>query len=245
VTLQGNFFDYLNPLVVLTGAGISAESGIPTFRGDQGLWREFRAEHLASPEAFENDPHLVWQFYDWRRQIVANSNPNPAHHALTQIGQCVDDFSIITQNVDGLHKRAGNRNIIELHGSLWVLKCTCCNRKWEDHQVPFPQLPPQCPSCNSLARPDVVWFGEMLDSATLAEAHRSAANARTMLVIGTSALVQPASLLPHIALNAGAQVIEFNVESTALTPFVDEMIAGSVAQTLPTWWNNVSGKLEG
>jgi NAD-dependent deacetylase len=239
VTSYGeNIYD-LEPLVVLTGAGISAESGIPTFRGDHGLWREFRAEALATPEAFQKDPELVWEFYDWRRQIVTCCSPNPAYQILIQIEQSIQSFNVITQNVDGFHALAGNKHVIELHGSLWDLKCTTCGSKWRDLQVPLPQLPPQCPTCNGLARPDVVWFGESLDPLKLSNAHRSATNARTMLVIGTSALVQPASLIPLLAKDAGARVIEFNLEPTTLTPYVDENILGPVGQTLPAWWNQI------
>ncbi len=245
MTSKDNFFNHLKPLVILTGAGISAESGIPTFRGSQGLWREFRAEELATPEAFYKDPHLVWEFYNWRRQIVADCSPNPAHRTLAKMEQYIDEFSVITQNVDGLHTLAGNRQVIELHGSLWVLKCITCDNKWEDLQVPLPLLPPRCPSCNSLARPGVVWFGEMLDPITLEEARKLATLARTMLVIGTSALVQPASLLPLIAQNAGARVIEFNISRTALTANVDESIFGPATQTLPAWWNQILENLEG
>lgn len=232
---------FLDPIVALTGAGISADSGIPTFRGDDGLWRKYRAEELATPEAFQGDPHLVWQFYDWRRQLVANCNPNPAHQTLAQIQRSVRHFSLITQNVDGLHSRAGNQDVIELHGSLWKLKCTNCCKKWEDLQVPLTVLPPLCPSCNGLARPDVVWFGEMLNADILQRAEQIASNARTILVIGTSAFVRPASILPFIAQNAGARVIEFNLHTTSLSPYADGTIIGPAGQTLPKWWKMVLG----
>ena len=231
----------LQPLVVLTGAGISAESGIPTFRGEKGLWREFRPEQLATPTAFQNDPHLVWEFYDWRRQTAASCSPNPAHLILAKIERSLTETCVITQNVDGFHIRAGNTNVIELHGSLWKMKCTYCESEWEDQQVPLPVIPPRCPTCNGVVRPGVVWFGEPLDPITLTEAHQLAANARTMLVIGTSALVQPASLIPLIAKNAGAQVIEFNLEPTALTPHIDESIFGLAGRTLPAWWEQILG----
>lgn len=237
MNVGGNLFTQLEPIVVLTGAGVSAESGIPTFRGAQGLWREYRAEALATPEAFENDPNLVWQFYDWRRQLIAGCSPNPAHQTLSRIEQSVSDFNLITQNVDGLHVQAGNTHVIELHGSLWTLKCSNCGRRWDDHQVPLSQLPPKCPSCDGLARPDVVWFGEMLNTRLLVRAENVTKRARTMLVIGTSALVQPASHLPLLARNGGAKVIEFNLEPTTLTSYVDESIFGPAGETLPIWWN--------
>jgi NAD-dependent deacetylase len=231
----------LGPIVVLTGAGISAESGVPTFRGDEGLWKEYRAEELATPDAFQHDSLLVWQFYDWRREVVAGCKPNPAHRMLAQIEQTSQDFSLITQNVDGLHFRAGNEHVIELHGSLWKLKCTSCGERWEDRQVPLPKLPPLCPSCKGLARPDVVWFGERLQEKILQSAEQLAKQARTMLVIGTSALVQPASLLPFRAQNAGARLIEFNLQFTSLSPYVDETILGPAGQTLPKWWSYFEG----
>jgi NAD-dependent deacetylase len=240
----GENIHHLEPLVALTGAGVSAESGIPTFRGDQGLWREFHAEMLATPEAFHKNPKLVWEFYDWRRQVVASCSPNSAHQILAQIEGSIQAFHLITQNVDGLHTLAGNKHVIELHGSLWDLKCMNCDRKWRDLQVPLPQLPPRCPTCNGLARPNVVWFGESLDPLKLSDAYRSVEHAHTMLVIGTSALVQPASLIPLLAKEAGARVIQFNLELTALTPYADENILGQVGQTLPAWWDQILANSE-
>jgi NAD-dependent deacetylase len=244
VTSREEAIHHLEPLVVLTGAGVSAESGIPTFRGEEGLWREFRAEQLATPMAFRKDPNLVWQFYDWRRQVVVSCSPNPAHQTLAQIEQHLDDFTLITQNVDGLHTQAGNKHVIELHGSLWHFKCISCEYKWRDLEVPLRQLPPHCLKCKSLARPDVVWFGESLDSSIITAAYHAAANAHTMVVIGTSALVQPANLIPLIAQDAGAQIIEFNLEPTPLTPYVDDSIQGPVGQTLLMWWNQFLGSSE-
>lgn len=241
--------NHLEPIVALTGAGISAESGVPTFRGEHGLWKQHHAQDLATSEAFEQDPHLVWQFYDWRRQVVANCKPNPAHITLADIERSTREFLLITQNVDGLHSKAGSENLLELHGSLWVLICTICGHRWYDHQAPLPEVPPRCQSCAGLPRPDVVWFGELLDQSTLQEAENASRNARTMLVIGTSALVKPASLLPLIARNAGAHVIEFNLEPTLLTPHVDECYHGPAGQLLPLWWkkNNrdIKGKFTG
>ena len=242
---KNNSINHLKPIVALTGAGISAESGVPTFRGEHGLWKQYRAQDLATPEAFQRDPHLVWEFYDWRRQVVANCKPNPAHITLADIEQSTREFSIITQNVDGLHSKAGNEVLLELHGSLWELKCTMCGRRWYDHQVPLPELPPRCHTCAGLARPDVVWFGEMLNQSILDEAENAARNARTMLVIGTSALVQPASLLPLIARNAGAHVIEFNLEPTHLTPHVHESIYGPAGKMLPIWWKKNNRDIKG
>lgn len=228
------------PIVVITGAGISAESGIPTFRGEGGLWREHRAQDLATPEAFLRDPQLVWEFYEWRRQVVASCEPNSAHRTLVDMEQSTDDFVLITQNVDGLHTKAGSNSLIELHGSLWNLKCQDCEHKWKDTHVPMLALPPRCPSCAGLARPDVVWFGEMLEPSILNEAERSVRLAGTVLVIGTSALVQPANILPLIAKNAGARLIEFNIQPTALSNQVDEGFYGPAGQELPLWWKGNS-----
>jgi NAD-dependent deacetylase len=226
------------PIIALTGSGISAESGIPTFRGEGGLWKEYKAVDLATPKAFNQDPTLVWEFYDWRRQIISSSEPNPAHQVLNKVEQATPDFHIITQNVDGLHSQAGNTSIVELHGSIWTLICMSCGRKWKDRQAPLPVLPPHCPSCNGLARPGVVWFGEMLDHAVLELAEKIVRDAGTVLVIGTSAVVQPANLLPIIAQEAGAYVIEFNLEPTPLSPYVDECHYGPAGITLPLWWKD-------
>jgi NAD-dependent deacetylase len=148
-------------VVALTGAGISAESGVPTFRGEGGLWRQYRAEELATPHAFRRDPSLVWEWYDWRRQLIGDCRPNAAHRTLVEMETHFDDFVLVTQNVDGLHRLAGSRNVVELHGDIWRMRCTSdCSAGWEDRTSPLPGVPARCPSCGALARPDVVWFGE-------------------------------------------------------------------------------------
>ncbi len=210
-----------NKLVVLTGAGISAESGVPTFRGKNGLWKRFRPEELATPTAFKKDPKLVWEWYNWRRGLIAPIEPNEAHRLIAEMEKLYPEFIVITQNIDGLHKKAGSKKVIELHGNIWRVKCTKCKFKEENRQVPLKELPPKCPKCQSLLRPDVVWFGEPLDKEVLEEAIFHSETCDLMLVIGTSAVVQPAASLPLIAKNKGAKVIEVNPEITPISAIVD------------------------
>lgn len=219
-------------VAVLTGAGISAESGVPTFRGDGGLWRSFGAEELATPKAFEQDPKLVWEWYDWRRGIVARVEPNPGHIALAELEKRVPRFTLITQNVDGLHDRAGSSDPLKLHGDLWQVRCTRCGYRGVNRQVPLTEIPPHC-ECGALLRPDIVWFGESLPSAVLQSAWASAEQAELFLVVGTSALVQPAATLPLVAKRHGAYVIEVNPEHTPLSPSVDLSLFGPAGEILP------------
>lgn len=226
----------LTPLVVLTGAGISAQSGIPTFRGRDGLWKKHRVQDLATPQAFRRDPALVWRFYAWRRELVAEASPNAAHFKLAEMELKLDDFQLITQNVDGLHQRAGSRNVVELHGSIWRMRCSHCHHRWEDRHIHLPLSIPQCQKCGATARPDVVWFGETLDPAVLELGYRAAGRANHMLVIGTSAIVHPAAQIPLIAKAAGAQLIEINLDRTPLTPHVDQFLQGDASSLLTKWW---------
>lgn len=225
-------------VVVLTGAGISAESGVPTFRGPGGLWRNFRAEDLATPEAFRRDPGLVWAWYNWRRGLIGGCRPNAAHRTLVDMESRLEELTLITQNVDGLHDLAGSRNVVELHGNIWRLRCTAgCRAPWEDRAVPLAAMPPHCPSCGSLARPDVVWFGEPLPGDALDRAFEAVRRCQVMLVIGTSALVHPAASLPWMALQRGAHVIEINPQPTPLSAVVAEAIREPAAVALPGWWS--------
>jgi NAD-dependent deacetylase len=224
-------------VVVLTGAGISAESGVPTFRGEGGLWRQYRAEELATPQAFRRDPGLVWEWYDWRRQLIRDCGPNAAHRTLTEMEAQFDDFVLVTQNVDGLHRLAGSRNVVELHGDIWRMRCTRgCRTGWEDRTSPLPQVPARCPSCGALARPDVVWFAESLPPDAIDAAWAAAQRCQLMLVIGTSAVVQPAASLPVLALQNAAYVVEINPEPTPVSDLVDEAIREPAAEALPRWW---------
>jgi NAD-dependent deacetylase len=219
-------------IVALTGAGISAESGIPTFRGSGGLWRNFRAEDLATPEAFERDPRMVWEWYDWRRGLIAAAQPNAGHFALAEIERRAPQFALVTQNVDGLHDRAGSRNIHKVHGDIWTLRCTRCRRVWEDLRAPLSDLPPCC-ECGAMARPGVVWFGEALPDDVWGSAIDAVRAADVCFVIGTSAIVYPAAGLVHLAKSAGAKVIEINVAETPVSSEVDLSWRASSADALP------------
>jgi len=219
-------------VLVLTGAGISAESGVPTFRGPQGLWRQFRPEDLATPEAFAREPRLVWEWYAWRRELIAPLQPNAAHRALAALESRVPSCLLATQNVDGLHAAAGSRRMVELHGTIWGLRCTGCGRAGEDRRLSFPELPPRC-GCGAILRPDVVWFGEPLPEAAVGAAFEAARRADVVLVVGTSSLVYPAASLPEVARAAGAFVIEVNPERTPLSPLAHVSLRGTAAAHVP------------
>ncbi len=220
------------PVAVLTGAGISAASGIPTFRGSaDSLWENYRPEELATPEAFARDPELVWRWYDWRRAMIAAAEPNAAHLALARLAERVA-LTLITQNVDGLHQRAGSRGVLEFHGSIWRLRCTACGRTQDDRRVPLP-IPPLCEACGGLLRPGVVWFGEGIDPAIMSGAAAAAQDCALFLVVGTSGAVHPAAGLAAVARDSGARVLEFNLELSAVSREVDLFVPGSAAETLP------------
>lgn len=223
-------------VVVLTGAGISAGSGIPTFRDQKGLWNQYRPEQLATPQAFAKNPKLVWDFYNWRREIIAVARPNSAHLTLADMAKCIPHFALITQNVDGLHEDAGNLDVLEIHGSIWRMQCSVCDASWNDKQVPLPELPPRCSACGELARPAVVWFGEALNPDKLNKAIRLASQAKLMLVVGTSALVQPAASLPAIAKAEGAYIVEINPQRTSISDFADDFIQEDATMALSAWW---------
>lgn len=229
-------------VAVLTGAGISAESGVPTFRGKDGLWKQYKAESLATPEAFERDPSLVWEWYDWRRGLIAPVEPNAGHRVLAGWEDLFGDFAVITQNVDGLHARAGSRNIVELHGNIWKLRCTREGTVEEIRDTPLPHIPPVCPNCGSLFRPHIVWFGESLDPVVLHRAYRISEACQVMLVIGTSSVVQPAAALPLAAARAGAKIIEVNIEPTPLTTQADYFFPGKAGEVLPVLDKRLRGK---
>jgi NAD-dependent deacetylase len=219
-------------VAVLTGAGISAESGVPTFRGAGGLWKEHKPEELATAEAFERDPRLVWEWYNWRREAIAKATPNPGHRALVQLEIRKPRYTLITQNVDGLHDMAGSGKILKLHGDIWRMRCTACGANFPNRRVPLPKLPPHC-ACGGLARPGVVWFGEPLPDGMLKEAEHAASAAQVFLVVGTSAVVYPAASLIPFARQAGAKVIEINTETTAVSSTVDCALQGPAGELLP------------
>jgi NAD-dependent deacetylase len=219
-------------LVVLTGAGISVESGIPTFRGPEGLWRTFRPEQLATPQAFQRDPLLVWEWYDWRRGKIAPARPNPGHEALVRLEARIPDFLLLTQNVDGLHRLAGSRRLLEIHGSIWEVRCLECGRVIEDRRVPLPLLP-HCELCGGLLRPNVVWFGESLNPDILRRAEAALIQSQVVMVVGTSAVVQPAASFALWARQSGAKIAEINPDPTPLTAHCDFALTGQAGEILP------------
>jgi NAD-dependent deacetylase len=220
------------PILALTGAGVSAESGLATFRGPGGLWEGRNPMELATPEAFRDDPATVWRFYAWRRAKAASARPNQAHVALAALERAREEFLLVTQNVDGLHERCGSRSVVRLHGTLWRLRCTAEGTESDDVRADLGELPPRC-DCGALLRPAVVWFGESLPPEALERAMRAARGAALVLVIGTSSLVYPAAELPLIGRAAGAYVAEINPETTPLTAQVDEQLAGPAGEVLP------------
>jgi NAD-dependent deacetylase len=228
--------DQCQDLAVLTGAGVSAESGVPTFRGQDGLWRQYRAVDLATPQAFQRDPRLVWEFYQWRRQLLQPLRPNPAHYALAELEQRLPRFTLITQNIDGLHAMGGSRNIIELHGNIWHLRCTGCSRVEEDRRLDLPPLP-VCSHCGALLRPHVVWFGEMLDPNVLEKAYAALQTCQVLLIIGTSGLVQPAASMGALAKQRRAFVAELNLETTPQSGLYDLSLQGKAGELLPQLLN--------
>jgi len=220
-------------LTVLTGAGVSAESGVPTFRDAQtGLWEQYRPEDLATPRAFRNNPRFVWEWYAWRRKLVADAKPNPAHLALAGLEPLFPNFRLITQNVDGLHQRAGSRNVTELHGNITRTKCFEENEV-VDSWVETGDIPPKCLRCGGLLRPDVVWFEEAMPEAEMETAASASRNCHVFLSIGTSTLVYPAAGLPAEALRAGATVVEINPHRTPFTEAAQFVLSGAAGSVLP------------
>ena len=218
-------------ITVLSGAGISAASGIPTFRGEQdSLWSRYRPEDLATPGAFARDPELVWRWYDWRRSLIAAAEPNAAHQALARL-ETIAPVMIVTQNVDGFHQLAGNSRVLEFHGSIWMVRCRKCGAESLDRRVPIP-IPPACMECGGLLRPGVVWFGEGIDPGVLGASVEAAADCDIFLVIGTAGAVYPAAGLVGSARDAGARVIEFNLEPGGVSHLADLFVPGSAADTL-------------
>ncbi len=229
-------------VVALTGSGVSAESGVPTFRDAQtGVWARFRPEDLATPEAFRADPKRVWDWYAWRRRLVAEARPNPAHVALADLESLVPGFTLITQNVDGLHQRAGSQEPIEFHGNLAVTLCAdemTTVDDWHDDG----NAVPTCARCGGLLRPGVVWFGEAIPGDALDRAERACAEAEVLLSIGTSSLVWPAAGLAETALRAGAAVVEINIDNTPLSSLADFRLRGPAGVIVPALVAAVQGR---
>lgn len=220
-------------ITILTGAGISADSGIPTFRGAEGLWRNYRAEDLATPEAFARDPRLVWEWYNWRRELIATKQPNPAHRSLAELERRrPETFWLITQNVDGFHRAAGSQRLSEIHGNIWKVRCTGCGLVSDNREVPLPILP-TCSLCQALLRPHIVWFGESLWEEDLRRCDEALRSCDLLLVIGTSGVVYPAAGFAAVAKEGGALVIEINLESTQQSDLVDLSLQGRAKDLVP------------
>jgi NAD-dependent deacetylase len=229
-------FTQFRRVVALTGAGVSAESGVPTFRGEAGLWRQYHPEELATPQAFARDPKLVWEWYDWRRGLIGACQPNPAHHTLADMESRLPGFTLITQNVDGLHRLAGSQHVLELHGDIWRLRCTRQGITLVDRTAPLPEIPPRCAECGAILRPDVVWYGEALPRDVLETAFAASVACDIVLVIGTSAVVQPAASQPLIAIENGAALVEINPQPTPLSDYADLTLRQPAAQAMPELW---------
>lgn len=220
-------------VTVLTGAGISSESGIPTYRGQEGLWRNYSPQELATAEAFSRDPKLVWEWYDSRRAVMKDAKPNPGHFAVTTLERKKKDFTLITQNIDGLHLVAGTRNVIELHGSLWEIRCVKCDRVEKNYQVPLPELPPKCARCDEPMRPNTVWFEEIIPMERIDRSLFAIERSDLVLIIGTSGVVEPAASMGLIAKKSEKAVVEINIEVTPGTGLYDASILGKSGEVLP------------
>jgi NAD-dependent deacetylase len=218
-------------IAVLTGAGVSAESGIPTFRSNGGFWQNQRFEDLATPQGFARDPKFVWQWYEERRRNIAETKPNAGHDALVALENRAEQFTLITQNVDGLHDIAGSKNVIKLHGDIWTVRCTKCHKETVN-RMELDDLPPYC-DCGGMLRPGVVWFGEMLPEGAIGKASAAVLNAEVLIVAGTSAQVYPAAALIPLALRSRAAVIEVNPEETDFSSDVTFALRGPSATILP------------
>ncbi len=218
-------------ITAITGAGISSESGIPTFRGEGGLWRNYRAEDLATPEAFAKNPDLVWEWYDWRREICANASPNPGHLTLAKWETLVPDFTLITQNVDGLHPRAGSKNLYQIHGNIFTARCLGCGNLTDID--PKKQREDSCSICRSKLRPHILWFGETYESGLLESCFKRTSSSDLILIIGTSANVSVPASMAKEGIRNGALSIEINPERTSLSNLVDYSLQGKSGEILP------------
>jgi len=220
---------------VLTGAGVSSASGVPTFRGEEGLWKSYSPQELATPEAFERNPALVWEWYDWRRGLISKCLPNAAHEVLALWSKRYPGFTLITQNVDGLHEKAGTDNVIRFHGSIWEVfcrdRCPSSPARWVDKTVPLEKIPPACPYCGGIIRPAVVWFGEGIDHEVLSRS-AAALDCSVFMTIGTAAVVYPAAGLVDAAHRKGAFTVEINLEATPASGAVDLSIQGPAEEIL-------------
>jgi NAD-dependent deacetylase len=228
-----DIFQNSKSCVILTGAGISAESGVPTFRGKEGLWGKFKPEELATMDAFVANSKIVWEWYNWRRELMNKVKPNPGHYAITDLEALCSKFTLVTQNVDGLHFMANTKNILELHGNIYRNKCCDCSKIVESDIEIDPDKIPKCEYCGGKIRPDVVWFGEMLDPNIINSAFEESEYADLFFSIGTSGIIHPAASLPAIAKRSGAVLVEINMEKTPLTYIADYHINSKSGEYLP------------
>lgn len=220
-------------VVVFTGAGISAESGVPTFRGDEGLWKKFKPEELANFDAFMKNPDLVWEWYKHRKELISSVQPNAGHYALAAMETRYNSFSVITQNIDNLHQRAGSRSVHELHGNITHNYCVGCGIPVTNEEIHTQEKAPRCRNCGGLVRPDVVWFGENLPIEEWNESVAASERADVFFSVGTSSVVYPAASLPMIARRSGAFLVEINIEPTELSHSADEVLLGKAGEILP------------
>ncbi len=238
-----------NSIVSVIGAGISKGSGMPTFRGEDGMWNQYRAEDLATPYAFAQNPELVWEWYRARMRVLLQAKPNPAHFALTKLEKNNLALGVITQNVDGLHEIAGIENFVEVHGRIRYARCTSCSHieRWDQAELAQKNIaPPVCPKCKErLLRPDVVWFGETLENSKWNIALDWTLQARILLVIGTSGIVHPVASLPYLAKRNASTIIEFNIEETPISDLSDFSIFGPCEETLPEFVDKLIQKTKG
>jgi len=220
-------------ITVLTGAGISAESGIPTFRGDDGLWAKYDPEEIDTEDGFKRNPKFVWEWYDGLRETFSKREPNPGHHALSMLERIKRRFTLITQNIDDLHRTAGNANIIELHGNIWWTKCMDCPFIGENRDIPLPEIPPICKSCGGLLRPAVVWFRDNIPLSVIDACLLAIEDSDVMLIVGTSGIVEPAASMGLVAKHTGKTVIEINLEESVHSSKYDLVLLGKAGEILP------------
>ena len=230
-------FSRANSVVFFTGAGVSAESGIPTFRGKDGIWNRLKPEELANFDAFLRNPEMVWEWYKHRKQIVQESKPNAAHKTISDFQNIFPEVVVITQNIDNLHKRAGSKIVYELHGNIERNYCIKCKTFYND-EIVFSDKAPKC-KCGGLIRPDVVWFGEYLPQDEFLESEKASRNADIFFVVGTSAIVYPAASMIHFARESGAYIIEVNLERTEISSIVDQSFFGKAGEILPQIYNEI------
>lgn len=228
MTLRISDFD---TVVFFTGAGISAESGVPTYRGAGGIWKEYDYERYACQAAFDEDPQRVWDFHNYRRELVGRCHPNAAHAAIAQAQRAHPHVTLITQNIDGLHTLAGSTGVLELHGCLWRVRCDACKRKEDNRETPFTAL--NCPCGRGTMRPDITWFGDVLDQDTFETAFQAVLGASLLVSVGTSGVVYPAARLPELARKAGATLVEVNPEETEASALHHLLLRGKASERLP------------